>query len=213
MPNAKKKQPGALGCVAAPNPAAEVLTPTIPADIQALLGEPPALPGDDRAKYNQLILQISKEMRPSGIVDWLFVEDFVHATFQIHALRSAKRDLLNDARLKELQPALHHARVWAGWTLDDLSDDVEVSVHLFAEEPQQRKAEIEKELAEVGITLATVMARGMVRYLDKIEAIDRMIGVETARRDAALREADRWRNGLGRRLDRLASDIVDIDTA
>jgi hypothetical protein len=65
----------------------------------------------------------------------------------------------------------------------------------------------------LGLNLDSVLARGLVLRLEEVEAIDRMISVELSRREAALRLADQWRTGIGRRLRSATQDFVDIDPA
>jgi hypothetical protein len=61
-------------------------------------------------------------------------------------------------------------------------------------------ASVNEQLAVEGSGLEAIAAQGLCRRLDNVERIDRMIMTAEARRNATLREIDRHRETLGRRL-------------
>jgi hypothetical protein len=61
-------------------------------------------------------------------------------------------------------------------------------------------ASVNEQLAMEGSGLDAIAALGLCRRLDNVERIDRMIMTAEARRNATLREIDRHRETLGRRL-------------
>ncbi|HEY2231135.1 MAG TPA: hypothetical protein VGI22_26045 [Xanthobacteraceae bacterium] len=60
-----------------------------------------------------------------------------------------------------------------------------------------------------GSGLEAIAAQGLCRRLDNVERIDRMIMTAEARRNATLREIDRHRETLGRRLRQAVVEAED----
>ena len=192
---------------------AEVLPPTIPWEVRAFLGESPVLPGDDPGVYNNLMMRVSRALNPTDVLDWVFVEDVVYATFMVHTLRNWKMEILRDGRHEALSQALIPSYLLDNESPEKARESAELEALEFQESPHQHRDSIQDHLANMGLNLDSVLARGLVLRLQEVEAIDRMISVELSRRDAALRQADQWRTGIGRRLRAATQDFVDIDPA
>jgi hypothetical protein len=59
--------------------------------------------------------------------------------------------------------------------------------------------------------LKSDVARVVARNIDALERIDRMVMTMEARRNAAYREAERYRIGLGERLRRVTEQVEDAE--
>ena len=59
--------------------------------------------------------------------------------------------------------------------------------------------------------LKTDIAGGVARSIDALERIDRMVMTMEARRNAAYREAERYRIGLGERLREATEQVEDAE--
>ena len=154
-------------------------------------GPAPLIEGEDAGAYDELLIRISTAVRPADIFEEIWVRDIVDLVWEAFRLRRLKACLMTaGARFElsqELGPVVGReqadglARSWA------------------AREPGA-VAEVEAHLATAGIGLEGVAAQGLCLKLDFIERIERMIMAAEARRNAALREIDRHRATLGRRL-------------
>jgi hypothetical protein len=77
-------------------------------------------------------------------------------------------------------------------------------------------AAVEEHLAAAGTALEGIAAQGLCVELGNIERIERMIMAAEARRNAALREIDRHRDALGRKLRQAVLEAeaeVDVEEA
>ena len=84
----------------------DVLPPTMPPEIRAMLGDPPLLPGEDRKPYDDLIAAVSRALKPADVMEWMFVEEVVYATHTLRFLRKTRAELLRDGRQEALAQAL-----------------------------------------------------------------------------------------------------------
>jgi hypothetical protein len=189
----------------------QILSPAIPAEIEAILGVPPLLPGSDRTVYDALISKVSQALRPQDAMEWLFVQDIVSASLNIQSLRTARTEILNDGRQEALIQSLIESEMRDGQSHQKALETAQKTATGFAGNPAGFLTSMEQHLAGMGVSLSTMEARGLVNRLGQIQAIDRMTGIELSRREAARREADSWRNGFGRRLRAETDAILDID--
>ena len=95
-----------------PHLPAEVRTDdAVPADIRALLGEPPLLATEGPNDYDALLNALAREVRPCDIVEWLWVKDIADLTWEILRYRRIKAAHLNgqftSALARRLGPALN----------------------------------------------------------------------------------------------------------
>jgi hypothetical protein len=104
--------------------------------------------------------------------------------------------------------------VGLGLDLNRVVDDVrdskakELVQQYVRREPSATKV-IDFLLTETGVSMVAFMAEGLVRGLDDIERIDRLISIAENRRNATLREIDRRRAVLGETLRRSVQEIED----
>jgi hypothetical protein len=72
-------------------------------------------------------------------------------------------------------------------------------------------AAVEQHLASADLSMESVWARVLERNLDKIERIDRMVMIAEGRRNAALREIERHRDSLAKRLREITDQVEDAE--
>ena len=166
-------------------------------------GPAPLAEGEVACAYDELLLRISCAVRPADIFEEIWVRDIVDLTWEALRLRrlaaglmtvGARRALELDLRpLVGFDQARGMARGWA------------------AREPMA-VGEVAEHLAANGIAMENLAAKGLGLELDSIERVDRMTMAAEARRNAALREIDRHRATLARRL-RAAVAEAEADVA
>jgi hypothetical protein len=174
-----------------PDPSALSPTPRQHALPPVPFGPAPLTEGEDAAAYDELLLRISAAVRPHDIFEEIWVRDIVDLVWEAFRLRRLKAGLMTAGARFALAQAL--APVVGREQADGLARS------WGAREPGAVAA-VEEQLAAAGIGLDGVAAQGLCRRLDFIERVDRMIMAAEARRNAALREIDRYRATLGRQL-------------
>jgi len=154
-------------------------------------GPAPLIEGEDAGAYDELLVRISTAVRPADIFEEIWVRDIVDLVWEAFRLRRLKACLMTAGARKALAQGLAPV---VGWSQAD------GLARSWAARAPGAVAAVEEHLATAGIGLEGVAAQGLCIELDFIERIDRMIMAAEARRNAALREIDRHRATLGRRL-------------
>jgi hypothetical protein len=158
-----------------------------------MLGPPPLLEGEDAAAYDELLTQISAAVKPSSILEDIWVRDIVDLVWEVWRMRRLKANLMTVSAVqglaKVLEPFLGPC------------DAEDVAKDWAALRPKALKR-VDNILASTGLTMDSVMAQTLSLKLDVIERIDRMIATGEARRNGILREIDRHRETLSQDLRR-----------
>jgi hypothetical protein len=169
-------------------------------DLQSLLGPAPILEGEDASAYEALRVQIRAAVEPKDIIEEFWVRDVVDLLWETLRLRRLKAALMHaaaheglDKVLTPLVPRFSErgdlVRAWASRDRDALNEVTEL-------------------LKRAGLDEAAIAAQTLAIKLDAFERIDRLIAQTEARRNAVLREVDRRREAVARRL-RDASAVIE----
>jgi hypothetical protein len=164
-------------------------------------GDPPLIPGEDAAAYNELLAQISSELEPANIFERIWVRDFVDYEWEILRLRRLKNHLLIATAHKGLR-ALLEPRSFAGWL--DLVDQ------WAAREPSAIER-VNRTLESAGLTEHAIMAETLRENLAQIVQIDLMIARAQVCRNNMLREIELHRAVHANKLRRTVQQIEDAE--
>ena len=160
---------------------------------------PPLFEGEEKT-YEQLLIEVSRAVRPADFFENLWVRDFVYHTIEILRHRRIKRDLITvnayKGLIETLTPLVGRAQA------ETLSEG-------WAARKPNVVEEVNKTLASAGLSADSILAQTFSVKLDEIERIEQMAAVAEARRDAILREIDRHRQTLGQKLRRAAQELDD----
>jgi hypothetical protein len=181
-----------------------------------LFGPRPLIEGEDTAGYDELLAGISGAVKPSDILEEIWVRDVVDLVWDTWRLRRLKANLMNAAACQGLQRVLCTL-------LDDNDSEYDLPRMSFERDPAETLArkwarrdrdaikQVDQLLAAARMTMDTVMAQTLSLALNDIERIDRMIMTTEARRSAILREIDRHRAAFGQQLRLAAHDAEDAE--
>lgn len=195
-----------------------------PAGRASIFGSIPLLEGEDPNAYDELLARVSSRVKPSDILEENWVSDVVNDTWDARRWRRLRASLLAakvpDALESVLGPIFQtdctddgeiiRARDGCSYDPGDpVSPEEELAIRWAADDPVAIER-VEKLLKLAGLTMDAVVARALVRELDSIERLDRLISTAEGRRDAALREIERHRSGFGQAL-RDATQGIDAE--
>jgi hypothetical protein len=210
----------------APCPAAAPTTPktaletgqeigaSVPPEIRELLGPAPLLRADNAERYERILAQLAAAVRPVDFVEWVWVKDLVDLGWEAARARVAKTARIAMERRRAME-ALWRAQDPS--ELDaypDLKADSDAQLErIFAGEWPDELAYFYFVIKErFGLEPAAVDDVAYALALADIEKLQRLIDNAGARRDAILREIDRRRESLARRLRQVAENLdVIID--
>jgi hypothetical protein len=184
-----------------------------------LCGDPPVLSSEKRKDYESLLCYMADCVKPTDVIEWLWLKDVVDHTWEIRRLRRFKNQLIevglptheNDAEgespLAEIMKAIRaeaDARYYSNANIPNPIEKLEENKKEQApEKPKNRKRKRRPSEAD-----ATQSFR---QCIDDYQTLDRLLISAEDRRNAVLREIDRRRDGLAQRLRRASDDVIDAE--
>lgn len=168
----------------------------------SFFGPAPILEGEDEAAYNELLARLCGAIKPRDVCEEIWIHDVVDLTWEVLRYRRLNTELIRICRRDGFEMVLTPI---VGFLISKSLADGWAS----GEESSVKRAE--DHLATAGLSMDAVDARTLEAHLDKVERIERMIMAAEARRNAALREIERHRDGLGKRLRQITDQIEDAE--
>ena len=165
---------------------------SIPADIQALFGDPPLLSTEDPARYRDMLDRFAESIAPRNIIEWLWVKDVADLSWEIPRLRRYRTLMIE--RRRESDARIEYAREYA--------DDPEVYDRLTPEQ-------IEAHRNAPTLDTEADSARLLIYYLRQYETIDKLLTSAELRRDRILRELDFRRERIAPLLRKISDEVID----
>ena len=173
-------------------------------------GPPPLLESEDATAYDDLLTRISTAVKPTNIIEDIWVREFVDLTWEALRLRRLKTALLTASAHIGLEVILKPL----------LDDGVAELVEAWARGEPQAIQRVKGILNSANLTMDAVIAQTMFEQIEQLERMERMLATVEARRNAALREIDRYRatraGVLRRTVDEVAQyplQVVDMKSA
>ena len=171
-------------------------------NLRKLIGPAPLLAGEDAAAYEALRSKFFISVAPTDIVEEMWLNDCVDLTWEILRLRRLKSKRLSYfVRKKVIDEVKYY------YEADDRDQ--------LTEEWHQREpvtvASVQGVLQRNGLDEETVTANELFYNKESFEKIERLIAGLESRRNIMLREIDRHRDTLARRLRETSRDITDAE--
>ena len=171
-------------------------------DLKTLLGPPPLLEGEDHAAYDALYERVRTAVEPSDALEEFWARDVVDLLWETLRLRRLKVNFMNADAHQSVVRLIHPyvelsecSELAQGWARKDKTD-------------MKRVLAI---LKRAGLDQEAIAASTLASELKTIECIDVMIARAEARRNAVLREVERHRDALAKRLRDSAKAIEDAE--
>jgi hypothetical protein len=159
------------------------MSPLIPPDIEAIFGEPPLLRGEDDGLYITLMEKYIDLIKPDDMIEWWWVKDMTDLTWEIRRLRRFKMLFVELNR-----DFLHHNREVMAVCMMKQGDKF----------PTIPLPDREKDSADLFRNLSG-------EYKDT----DKLIASAELRLSRTLRQIERRRADLARRLRKAADEVVE----
>ena len=166
-------------------------------ELDELLGPPPLLPNESLEDYEGLQAGLRAKIVPQDVLEEIWLRDVLDLQWEVLRMRRLKARLLANSSPSGLE-SLFHRRV----NYYDFGKIVDA----WGRGDKEDIKEIELLLKSRGLGLDDVDAHSLLKRLEPLESIDRMISQAEARRNNALREIERAREAAARRLRAALSD-------
>ena len=162
------------------------------------LGPAPLLEGEDKADYIGLLEEVRRQVSPKDAIEQIYVRDIVDLTWELMRYRRIKVATLHKGQVRAVQQ-LTSLNNWPG-----LDADAKWSVGTAI---KTSFADGMRELAKHGVTLQDINAHAFAAERDTLLRLDQNMMQIEARRNFALREIERRRTSLGRRLGAVVNEV------
>ena len=185
-----------------------------------MFGPAPVLKGENSKAYNDLLMQVSTYVKPTNIIEDLWVGDFTNLAWELRRYRRYRDGVIEAATAEALEemltPFMDDPSKFGATVRYDVDGHrvptpaAELVNGWIRQEPAALKR-VEAILTSAKLTMEDVKARAFARQADKIEQIERLICNAETRRNAILREIDYHRAAPARAQRRATQEIVDGD--
>ena len=170
-----------------------------PPELSALMGPPPLIDGEDGAAYEALYRRLDEAVAPRDALEEIWVRDIVDNLWETLRLRRIKSSLMRSSAHKGLERVITPlAEVY----------DRSALVEGWARRKPETVKEVEKLLKQAGLGPEAIAGETLAANIDTFDQIDAMIMRAEARRNTVLREIERRREVLARRL-REAAQVIE----
>lgn len=167
------------------------------AELDELLGPPPLLPNESLVDYEGLKARLRAKIVPQDVLEEIWLRDILDLQWEVLRMRRLKARLLGNSSPIGLESLLHRR---VNYTAKDKL------VEGWGRGDKESIKEVEAILKSCGLNLDDVDAHSLLKRLEPLESIDRMISQAEGRRNNALREIERSREAAARRLRAALSD-------
>lgn len=187
-------------------------------DVQALLGRPPLVHGEDEGTYSELLERVQSAVNPKDVFEEFWVRDIVDLSWEVIRLRRIKSNIMVVAMRRALEEILAPIV-----NADPLADPLDGMAMNF-EDSRARKlatgwyrrdkeavASVEETLRGADLSMDVVAALALSMSLNDLERVDRMATNGETRRNAVLREVARHRAAFAEDLRRSSLTVRDAD--
>jgi hypothetical protein len=169
--------------------------------VQSLFGEPLLLPGEDRAAYDKLQSALTAAVRPSDCLEGLWVSESVDKQWEVLRLRRHKRGFIAARRQAGLQSVLKPLVAYgAPWLTDDGEEIAGTLAWKYTLGDADAVKEVEELLKKAQLSAEAIDGATMALHIETLANFDHLIWAAEKRRDACLREIERYRAPFGRAL-------------
>jgi hypothetical protein len=171
------------------NPKASKALPAPSVTDLSFLGAPPLIPGESAGDYELLVNAVTNTMKPVDFMEIIWIRDIVDLQWDITRFRRIKADFIT-----------HRYEGSHGY------------LKVVGEPTEFETTSTDNMLASIlAVSMRGDIATTVAVNIKVLECIDRMVMTMEGRRNAAYREAERHRIGLGERLRRAAEQVEDAE--
>jgi len=194
--------------------AASRATNSVPAE--SLFGPAPVLSTESIEDYNAILSFCMKNVRPKDFIERLLVRDVVDASWEIRRYVGHKRLGIERQYRIRIEYLARRAKEEAGKPQAYRQQKDAKELHTELERVYELEFVAHKSIDDVTNIIKREPAdldhaRALEEGIELHERLDRLLNAAVARRDNALAQIERYRNGLGHDLRRVSDVIIDAE--
>jgi len=181
----------------------------IPPEIRQHLGDPPLVCGEKREDYDSLFTQLVLNIVPGDIIEWIWAKDVLDLVWEAKRLRTLKAAIIRTETYSSSEKIF--GEVFGGFRTNyfEAKETARELAIGWTEKDTKKTRERKSQLAEAGYDINTVTSDALIRNLPAIACIEKMIASCDKRRDDILREIERSRENLAKRIKEQAQQLIE----
>jgi hypothetical protein len=173
----------------------------------SIFGPRSVFENEDAAAYDELLLRLSSAIKPSDVLEEIWIRDVVDLEWDVLRFRKARKHQVSQAIANVLSDIMTDAGEF-GTRANYLARN-SLLQKWQAGNPAALE-EIRKMLAKTNLTMEQIEQMAFISELDAIERLDRLTAAAEARRNAAIREIMLHRAAFG---NRVRKELLQIDAS
>lgn len=190
-------------------------------DLSSDLPPTPMLPGEDEDAYDRHLQAIHSAARPTDAIEAFWVEDIAAASWDVRRWRTYKAATINNYADKALSKNLEYYDVDDN-DIDDTEADDEnfdtrwdwlksVLLDRWRSESKEDRDFAKQWFDAIGLDINEVIAEAMVDHQQQVEFFEGQIARARNQFDTLIREIDRHRDAVAKRIRNAFQDIKDAE--
>ncbi len=168
----------------------------------------PVLPTESADDLARLRAEFSATINSHGIVEEIYVLDYIELTWEIIRLRRCKTAILNSAFTSALQELLRELLGHLGHEYVAAKEVAQNTVQQWPTNKRTRKR-VEQLLKQFQLDNSAIEARAYLKQRNAIDYIDDLLEAAESRRNKVLRFIAEYRQSLVSSLEKTTKSIID----
>jgi hypothetical protein len=175
----------------------------------ALVPKVPLLMTESGEEFASLCASLAREIKPQGIIERTYVDDFAIILWEIQRLRRCKAVIINTAFRSALENLLGQLMCTSGLVSEDLfSGKAKALALAWFSDPQSRD-EVTEKLREFHLDDFAIEAEAIRISASDLEPLDRMLTSLEVRRDKVLRGIRDYRYTFAKQLRQTSDRLLE----
>ena len=168
----------------------------------------PLLITERQNDFDRIRDTLNTEIKPSGIVDQMYVADVAYLTWEILRFRRCKSGIINLAFRDALKEVLEQVLRQPGHGPYGVKDEADELARKWFSDQEGRKRVLEL-LGEFQLDEVAIEANAVRRSAGDLELLDRLLASLESRRNRTLRCIGEYRNALAQQLKENSKKLLD----
>ncbi len=187
------------------------MTESLDQNVDMLRSVAPLLITESVDEFASLRKGLKSEIKPEGVIEQMYVDDFATLIWDILRLRRYKTVIINSSRRAALQGILEQLLCDRDYENSYEKDiDAEILARSWFDK-KKAQTRVAKLLRKFQMDEGAIEAEAFRLCAEDLERLDRMLTASEFRRDKALRSIREYRQILSKQLQQAGNRILDND--
>jgi hypothetical protein len=187
------------------------MTESLDQNFDMLRAVTPLLITESVVEFALLRKELENEIKPEGVIEQIYLDDFASLTWDILRLRRSKTGITNGAFLAALQSMLKQLLNRRDYEFPYHHGEAAEDLARGWFENKKAKSKVATLLRKFGLDEGAIEAEAFRSRAEDLERFDRMLALAEVRRDKALRSIADYRQSLAEQIKQCTDQILEND--